>query len=124
MGPSDGSGLADVWDWVTAITFSQDGRLLAPASFDKTVRVWDPATAAALQTLKGRQVRVLDIAFSYGGTLLASASADKTVRLWEPATRAAKAAESIAIQLQSLITSTSIITPQARKVAFPLPHKT
>src|SRR5271170_443018 len=61
-------------DWVLAVAFSPDGKLLASASDDHTVRLWDPATGASLQTLEGHSDSVLALAFSPDGKLLASAS--------------------------------------------------
>jgi WD40 repeat protein len=71
---------------VSAAAFSRDGQLLASASDDGTVRLWNPATGEPVQTLEGHSDWVSAVAFSRDGQLLASASGDVTVRLWNPAT--------------------------------------
>jgi len=72
---------------VNAIIFSPDGQLLASASDDRTVRLWDPSTGTPCGTLEGHSDSVVAVAFSPDGQLLASALYDKSVRLWDVETK-------------------------------------
>jgi WD40 repeat protein len=68
------------------VVFSPDGQLVASASDDMTVRLWDAKTGEQVQKLEGHEGSVSSVAFSPDGQLVASASRDKTVRLWDTKT--------------------------------------
>ncbi len=67
---------------VAGVAFSPDGSLLASASADHTVKLWDLATGRELRTLVGHGDWVTSVAFSPDGTLLCSGGHDGHVRLW------------------------------------------
>ncbi|TFY53084.1 hypothetical protein EVJ58_g9648, partial [Rhodofomes roseus] len=69
---------------VTSLAFSPDGKHLASASYDGTVRVWDAQTGAlVLPSLRGHTGRVWSVAFSPDARHIATGSGDKTVRIWD-----------------------------------------
>jgi WD40 repeat protein len=68
--------------WVGGVAFSPDGKTLATASADKTVKLWDTARWEDTGTLRGHTDYVAGVAYSKDGTRLATASFDGTVRLW------------------------------------------
>jgi WD40 repeat protein/tetratricopeptide (TPR) repeat protein len=67
---------------VQAVAFSPDGRRLASASVDKSVKIWDLATGKEIRTLAGHSQIVSCVAWSADGRFLASGSG--TWDEWRP----------------------------------------
>ncbi len=72
---------------VWSIAFSQNSKMLASGSDDRTVRLWDLSQTEGepkvLKVLGGHNFWVGSVAFSPDGQKFASGSYDKTIRLWD-----------------------------------------
>lgn len=69
-------------DVVNRVAWSPEGELLASASNDRTVRVWDPESGAEVARLATRE-HAITVAWSSDGALLAAATSAGAVELWE-----------------------------------------
>jgi WD40 repeat protein len=73
---------------VRGLAFTPDGTLLAMASLDGAIRLWNVDQLAAgkkgraLRSLRGHDGGITSLAFSMDGALMATASHDGTARLW------------------------------------------
>ena len=79
---------------INHVLFSPDGRLLASASFDSSIRIWSAVDGAYLFTLRGHVASVYQCCFAADSRLLVSASRDTTLKVWDVTGRGEKRAGS------------------------------
>jgi WD40 repeat protein len=66
--------------WTTA--WSPDGKKLASAGIDQTLRIWEVASGSCLHVLKGFRSNIPSLAWHPDGIMLATA-ADEGLRIWD-----------------------------------------
>jgi WD40 repeat protein/serine/threonine protein kinase len=71
---------------VAALAYSPDGKRLATASLDKTVKLWDINTGKLQATLKGHSAHVHAVSWERDGRRLASGDSDGNIKLWDATT--------------------------------------
>ena len=76
---------------VTSVAFAPDGKTLASASWDRTIRLWEVGSNQSLASLEEHRDDVLSVAFAPDGKTLASGGREGAIRLWEVDTGQQKA---------------------------------
>mmetsp|Transcript_21785 Transcript_21785/g.30304 ORF Transcript_21785/g.30304 Transcript_21785/m.30304 type:complete len:377 (-) Transcript_21785:237-1367(-) len=68
---------------IASVKFSPDGSMLATASADKTVKLWNWREGTHIHTFEGHHKGVSDVSWSADSKYLASASDDTTILSWD-----------------------------------------
>lgn len=68
--------------WAPRDASSKGPRILATASFDTSVRLWDADTGECLRVLSRHTEAVYTVAFNPTGTHIATGSPDHTINIW------------------------------------------
>ncbi|KAG2223667.1 hypothetical protein INT45_007245 [Circinella minor] len=68
---------------VNHVSFSPDGRYIASASFDTSVKLWDGQTGKFLGNLRGHVGSVYQVCWSSDSRMLLSGSKDSTLKVWD-----------------------------------------
>ena len=68
---------------INHVAFSPNGLLVASASFDKCIKIWNGLTGKFIGTLRGHVGSVYQVSWSADSRLLMSGSKDSTVKIWD-----------------------------------------
>lgn len=69
--------------FITNLTFSNNGTMLASGSADKTVKIWKVPSGEVTMTLEGHTGEVIDVRFVNNDQNILSLDADQQVILWD-----------------------------------------
>ncbi|KAH0896935.1 hypothetical protein HID58_046503 [Brassica napus] len=75
---------------VNHVYFSPDGKWIASASFDRSVRLWNGVTGQFVTAFRGHVGPVYQVSWSADSRLLLSGSKDSTLKIWEIRTKTLK----------------------------------
>jgi WD40 repeat protein len=77
------SGFKESEEQISSISFHLEEKLIAIASEDNSVKIWNYFTGKLLHRLDGHKFWATDAKFGPKGDILASSSNDRTVKIWD-----------------------------------------
>jgi WD40 repeat protein len=98
---------------VNSLAFSPDGKTLASASADKTIKLWDVASGKERGLLQGHADGVAAVAYSPDGKHLVSGSADKSIKVWD----ASSAKELATLEGHTIDVTNVVFSPDGKLLA-------
>jgi WD40 repeat protein/serine/threonine protein kinase len=96
---------------ITTLVFSRNGKDLASASLDHTVKIWDVAGMKEKSVLH-EEAGVLTVAISPNGQRIAAGGEDRTVKLWAP-----PSCEVLSFSAGGAAINNVVFSPDGRQVA-------
>ena len=69
--------------YINLAKYSPNDKLIASASQDKSIKIWNSSDLKLLNELKGHKRGVWDIQFSQAEKQLVSASGDHLIKVWD-----------------------------------------
>lgn len=72
---------------INDVKFAPNGCIIASASFDKSIKLWESNTGMYITSLRGHVQAVYSLAWSADSRLLVSGSADSTLKVWSMKTK-------------------------------------
>lgn len=97
---TDRAEIASVFEGALLLAVHPSGTLIAAATLDHSICVWDGALKELQLEMVGHEHAITALAFSPDGSWLASASEDMTLRIWDTAGN-----EHLAWDMDSLVTA-------------------
>ncbi len=69
-------------DKVKSVSFSPDGKIIASASADNTIKLWNAKNGTLWRSLIGHTNSVWSVSFSPNGKIIASTASDGMIKIW------------------------------------------